>query len=270
MHLVEDDIAEEMFRAMPHTPWAMFRKKRKLKQARDIMSMIVERTRRRAQSSSLLAAFERLGLNGDVLRDEVLLMLLAGHHTTGTAAAWMLYHLAEDPSLARKLADEAGTVSDEGGELTPLSIRAAATSRAYVQEVLRLYPSTYWMSRELQRDQEVGGRTLRRGTSLLVAQWHLHRDPRFWRDPDTLDLDRAWLSNPAYMPFGFGGRACVGLNVAMIELQMIALEFAAALEADIVSAVPPGAPKASVTLVPPEIRLRIKARPASRAARVAA
>ena len=45
VHLVEDDLAEEMFRALPHTPWAYLRKKRKLRWAREIMSAVVERTR---------------------------------------------------------------------------------------------------------------------------------------------------------------------------------------------------------------------------------
>ncbi len=260
VHLIEDDLAEEMFRALPHTPWAHARKKRKLRAARRIMTDVVERTRRRATSISLMRALESLGLDDEVLRDEALLMLLSGHHTSGTAAAWVLYHIATDPNLARRLAQEAASISDAAGELTPLAIRSASLSRAVVQEVLRLYPSTYWMSRELQHDQSVGGVALKRGTSVLISQWHLHRDPRFWRDPERFDLDRAWAANPAYMPFGFGGRACVGLNVAMIELQMIALEFATAFEAEVVSQLPAEAPKPSVTLVPPPIRMTLKAR----------
>ena len=187
-------------------------------------------------------------------------MLLAGHHTSGTAAAWILYHLAADPDLARRMAVEAAKLSDANGELTPLAIRSASLSRAYVHEILRLYPSTYWMSRELRHDQDVAGVQLRRGTSLLISQWHLHRDPRFWTEPEKLDLTRSWTPNPAYMPFGFGGRACVAMNVALIELQMVALEFALAFEAAPAAAAPPGLPRPSITLVPPPIQLRIRTR----------
>lgn len=244
----EDDLAADMFRVLPRAPWRA-------------MSLVVERTRARAGGSSLLRALEELGLAGDALRDEILLILLAGHHTTGTAAAWMLFHIAADPALAASLAEEARRVSGGEGEISALAVRGAALSRGLALEVLRLYPSTYWMSRELKADQEVAGRRLKRGASLVFSQWHLHRDPRFWPEPERLCLDRGWLSNPAYMPFGFGGRACVGTGLALAELQLIALEFALAFDARVVSAQPLPAPKASVTLVPPPIALRLAVRP---------
>ena len=260
VHLVEDDLAEGMFRLLPHTPWAYARKKRKLRWAKDIMGLVVERTRKRAAANSLFTTFETMGLQGSDLQDEILMLLLAGHHTSGSAAAWLLYHLAADHGLAGRLADEARRISDQDGELTPLAIRSAPLSRAFVQEILRLYPSTYWTSRELRRDQDVGGQRLRRGTSLMLSPWQMHRDPRYWSEPARFDLTRSWTSNPAYMPFGFGGRACVGLNVAMLELQLIALEFALCFEARLASPTLPGPPKPSVTLVPPAIRLRLQAR----------
>ena len=223
------------------------------------MSEVVERTRTRATDVSLLAAFENMGLEGETLRDEVLLMLLAGHHTTGTAAAWMFYHLGIDPGVAEAIAYEARELSDGTGELTPSSIKSASVSRAFVQEILRLYPSTYWMSRETKRDIEVGGHHLRRGTSLIISPWHLHRDARIWDRPDELRLDRSYGGKP-YMPFGLGPRACVGMGVALLELQLIALEFASAFEFDVTSEVPAAPPKPSVTLVPSEIRLALRPR----------
>lgn len=257
---VEDDLAADIFRALPRTPWARARGLRKLAAARAAMSLVVERMRRRATAVSLLRALEGLGLEAEALRDEILLILLAGHHTTGTAAAWMLYHVAADPGLAAELAAEAGRMSGADGEITALSVRSAALSRALALEVLRLYPSTYWMSREIKSEQTIAGHRFRRGTSIVISQWHLHRDPRFWEEPERLRLDRNWLANPAYMPFGFGGRACVGMNVALIELQLIALEFALVFEPRVLSAQPPSAPKPSVTLVPPPIELGLALR----------
>jgi cytochrome P450 len=253
---IEDDLAADIFRALPRTPWARARQRGRLAAARQVMSLVVERTRRRATAVSLLHALEGLGLAADALRDEILLILLAGHHTTGTAAAWMLFHIAADPALAADLAAEAERMSGADGEVTGLSVRSAALSRALALEVLRLYPSTYWMSREIKIPQVIAGCRFRRGASIVISQWHLHRDPRFWDEPERLKLDRNWLANPAYMPFGFGGRACVGMNVALIELQLIALEF----ESRVLSAQPPAAPKPSVTLVPPPLELGLAPR----------
>jgi cytochrome P450 len=181
-------------------------------------------------------------------------MLLAGHHTTGTAATWLLYHLATEPELAEKLAAEAEALSDDAGELTPHAMKRANVSKSFVQEILRLYPSTYWMSRETKRPIELAGVKLRTGTSLIMSPWHLHRDPKFWKNPSEFDCNRDYTSK-AYMPFGFGARACVGMMVSTIELQIMALEFAAAFALSVVSKVPADPPKPSVTLVPSDVRL---------------
>ena len=259
--LVEADINDEMFRVMPVTPWARRGKRRRLAQARAMMSQVVARACQRAAPGSLLTALQEGGLAGDALRDEVLMMLIAGHHTTGAASAWVLHAIAADPELAAGLARESARLSDGDGETTALSLRSATTSRALAYEMLRLYPSVHWISRDLVADQAVGGRHLAAGTTLIVAQWHLHRDPRFWDDPEALRLDRNWTANPAYMPFGFGPRACTGMAVASIMLQLISLEFAMAFEARLTH--PVGPPKASITLVPPPIRLALTVREAS-------
>ena len=258
VHLIEDDLAVGMFQIMPDAPWVYRRKQRKLRQARQMMAFVVDRVRAKAGASSLFAAFEKIGLGGDDLQDEVLMLLLAGHHTSGSAAAWILYHLALDPNLAARIAAEAAAVSDQGDRPTPIAIRRASLSRAFASEILRLYPSTYWTSRELKVDQVIAGKRLRRGTSLILSPWHLHRDPRHWAEPGEFRLDRNWTANPAYLPFGFGGRACVGLNVAMLELQMLALEVARSADVEIMSAVPAARPRPSITLVPPPIALRFR------------
>jgi cytochrome P450 len=264
VRLVEDDIAAEMFRILPTTPWERIRRRRAIARARSMMALVVERTCDRAASSSLLTALRGLGLKGDALRDEVLILLLAGHHTTGAAATWMLYHLASDPSLALALLDEAERLSDAGGEMTSAGLRAAQHSRGLAQEVLRLYPSSYYMARDVQQDTDVAGCRLGRGTTVIISQWQLHRDPRFWSDPLSIRLDRGWSSNPAYMPFGFGPRACTGMALAVQMLQMLALEFSAAFSARVASPLPVPDPKPSITLVPPDICLSIDAAPGRR------
>ncbi|MEM7620854.1 MAG: cytochrome P450 [Pseudomonadota bacterium] len=257
VHLTEDDLAEEIFRALPHTPWSYIRKKRKLGKARQIMSSVVERVEDLAQDDSLITAFQNLGLQGKDLRDEILLMFLAGHHTTGTAATWLLYHLGTQPKLAHSIAKEASQIVDASGELTPQKIKNAHISRSFAQEVLRLYPSSYWMSREVKRPTSLWGHRLKTGTSLIISPWHLHQDPKYWERPQLFDITRDHNKNPAYIPFGYGGRACVGLAVALLELQLVALEFASTFDIEVVSKVPADPPKPSVTLVPSEVKLRM-------------
>ncbi len=218
------------------------------------MSGIVERTRQRASASSLLHALEELNLSDEEIRDEVLMILLAGHHTTGTAAAWVLYHLAADETLCARVAAEAAAVTNADGEIVASKLTRAPISQSVVREVLRLYPSAWWFSREVKRPIEIAGRGIKRGTSLLISPWAFQRDPRFWEKPDQFDATRP-ATNRAYFPFGAGPRACVGMGMAMLELQILALEIAAAFTLSVTSEVPPPAPKPSITLIPPPIRI---------------
>lgn len=261
--LAEDDLAAKVFQVLPDLPWVHLRKKRKLAAARQTMAEVVEKTRRRATDASLIRTYETIGLDDETMRDEILLMLLAGHHTSGTAMAWTLYHIAIDPEMAWRLAEEARMVVTEAGELTASSIRRAPVSKSFVQEVVRLYPSTYYMSRETKREHVIEGVRLRKGTSLVISPWQYHRDPRFWSNPDEFDTHREFAGDH-YMPFGVGPRACVGLSVAMLELQLLALEFAAALDATVTTQVPAPPPKPVITLVPPSIGLSVKPREAAR------
>lgn len=256
--LVEDDLAADIFKVLPDLPWVRARKKARMRHGRAQMMHVVERAKDRAGQASILRALDALKLTPAELGDEVLLLLLAGHHTTGTAAAWLLYHIAADPALAARLAAEARAVSDDTGEAVPGRLPGASTSLAVVREVLRLYPSAWWLSREVKQRMELGGRTLKPGTSLLISPWHMHRDPKYWANPDKFDLERKF-AGPAYLPFGAGPRACVGMGVGMLELQLLALEFAAAYELRPLAGPPPG-PKPSITLIPPPMLLGLRLR----------
>lgn len=257
---IEDDLAADMFKIHPDWPWVRRDKKRKMTKARQIMLLVVERSMGKATSSSLLSSLQTLKLTPQEITDEILLLLLAGHHTTGSAAAWLLYHLATNPALCDEIAGEARRVCDAGGEVRADQLPSATTSLSAVYETLRLYPSAYWLSREAKRSVEFAGMRFRRGTSFIMSAWHLHRDPRYWQSPEQFDIHRAHTKNPAFIPFGAGPRACVGMGLGVLELQLLALEFSATLEMRLLSPFPAPAPKASVTLIPPLIELQASLR----------
>jgi cytochrome P450 len=261
VRLIEDDLADDLFRVFPLSPWASYARRKRRETARKAMSLVVQRVRARAHDASILRALESLGLSDEELSNEVLTMLLTGHHTTGSSAAWLVYHLATEPGLAEAIAAEAAAASDQNGEVRVDRLKSAPLSLALVREVLRLYPSAWWFSRETKKMLEFGGRKLKRGTSLIIAPWQLHRDPRHWEDPDAFRLDRSY-GNKAYLPFGLGPRTCVGMGLAMLELQLIALEFASAFSFGQVTPYPAPRPIPSVTLIPPQMQIDIRIREA--------
>lgn len=257
VYVAERHMADSLFRIFPRMPIRYFRDRLELKRSREIMSVVVDRVRSRATSTSLLRSLESLNLTADELRDEILLLLLAGHHTTGNAAAWVLYFLATEPGLADKIRNEAQTLATESGEVDPLRLPRAEFSLCLARETLRLYPPFYWFSREVKRPVELGGRMLRKGTSLIISPWQIQRDPRNWDEPNKFRVDRTYNS-PAFLPFGLGPRACVGIGLGLLELQLLALEMTSACDVEILSEVPAAEPKPAVTLLPPRIRLRLR------------
>ncbi len=254
---VENDISDEMFRLLPLLPWERKRRERQRAQARSAMLDIVRRVRDRVAHTSAVEVLSQAGLADDELCDEVLALLLAGHHTTAAGIAWILHHLSSDPALLDAIRDEAIEASRDG-EMSSASLKDAAISSAFVKECLRLYPSGWWYVREAQKDMSFAGQQLRRGSVMMICPWLFHRDPRHWDDPEAFRIDRDYGSRH-FIPFGTGPRACVGMGLAMLEMQLIVLEFAGAF--DLKSFPDDLRPVGSVTLQPPRIIVEVQPAP---------
>jgi cytochrome P450 len=259
VHLIEYELEQDMFRIIPRGPRSWLRRRRKYAEAHRIMALIVRRVRDNAGASSVLGSLQELGLSDEDIRDEILTMLLAGHHTTASAAVWLLYYLTTEPGLADRIARECALITDSSGDIVAADLKNAPVSLALAREVLRLYPSAWWFSRETKQPVEIAGHKLPKGASLLICPYQLQRHPDYWRDPDRFSLDRTY-NNKSYVPFGVGPRTCVGMGVALLELQLLALEFAAAYRLSVKSEYPAPPPRVSVTLIPPPIELSLAIR----------
>jgi cytochrome P450 len=156
------------------------------------------------------------------LRDEVATLFLAGHETTALALSFALDLLARNPAAAETLEAEVDRVL--GKRTARLQdVAALAYTDAVVRESMRLYPPAYAIGREALEDREVAGWVIPRGAQVLVPQWVVHRDARWFADPDAFRPERwldgleARLPRFAYFPFGGGARVCVGNHFAMLE-----------------------------------------------------
>jgi cytochrome P450 len=257
--LVEADMERELFELLPPAPWTLRTRKRKRAEAALLLDLVVRRVRARANASSALASLMALNLSDAAIRDEVVTMLVAGHHTTGSAAAWLLYFLATEPALLERINAEAKTITGPDGEIRGAELSQAPLSLNLVREVLRLYPSAHWFTREALVDLDIDDTTVRRGQTVIIAPWLLHRHPAYWEAPHTFRLGRSY-GGPAYLPFGAGPRACLGMGIAMLNLQLLALEIASTFDIAVTSPVPAPPPKSSVALIPPDIRLKLQLR----------
>ncbi|HEY0213925.1 MAG TPA: cytochrome P450 [Paenirhodobacter sp.] len=166
--------------------------------------------------------------------DQVAIFFLAGHETSASALAWALYLLATHPKWQDRVATEARSVLPASApDLSDLSQLRA--SRAVFRETLRLYPPVPMFVRESRCPVHFRGRSIAKGSQIVISPWHLHRHDRIWDNPDGFDPAR-WDSEngraaarAAYIPFSTGPRVCPGAGFAMAEgpllLSMILREF---------------------------------------------
>lgn len=257
---VEAAVAERMFRPpfLPRWPGDMRRETEQLHAARQTIELVLRRVRASPQKSGVIRGLEAAGLDDEALAAEVLGLLIAGHHTSGATMGWLVHHLAEDPELAEMIAIEADETLDSLEGNDDARLKQATLSHAFVSEILRLYPAGWWTSREVFAPVELGGKDFAVGDMLMIAPWQMHRDERLWFRPGELRLDRAF-TEPAYMPFGVGPRACIGMSIAWFELQLFVLQVASALRFSRVTAGAPK-PKPSITLLFPPSRYAVFAR----------
>ena len=188
------------------------------------------------------------------LRDQLITFLFAGHETTALGLTYALRALGHHPTARERLREELAEVTgDEPPGLADLP-ELSYTDR-FVRETLRLYPPAYALFREATEDTELGDYRIPAGSKLSLPQIHVHRDGRFYDDPESFRPDR-WTDGTerpeyAYFPFGGGPRHCIGMRFARMELKLVVATVLAAVDVD-----PVGGPdidfEPGVTLRPAE------------------
>ena len=189
------------------------------------------------------------------LRDEVLTLLLAGHETNANVLGWTFYLLAQRPDAEQRLHDEARAVLGGRAAFTAADLDRLAYTRMVMQEGLRLYPPGWFVGRQANADVQLGGYTVPRGTMVMMSQYVMHRDARYFEEPERFKPER-WegdfqdrLPRCAYFPFSAGDRHCIGEGFAWQEAMLILATLAERWKFELV----PGQnirPRPSVTLRP--------------------
>lgn len=230
----------------------------------DYVDQLIEARRRSSPTggrrdllSLLLTATDDTGgaLSAVQIRDEVVTMILAGHETTAQLLSWALYLLAVNPAAADRLHGE--VLREVGGKPPTYGDLPHLTyARHVVYEALRLYPPVYSIGRQAIRDVDLAGWRLRAGELVVVSPWVVHRDPRWFDEPERF-LPERWEapgvgSGFRFLPFGGGERACLGQPLVAIEAPLVLARMAQRF------AVEPPAGAAAPTIDP-----RVSLRPAS-------
>ena len=238
-----------------------------------VYRIIAERQARRHSEphgdllSMLMSAMDEDGsqMTPKQLRDETMTLFLAGHETTALTLAWTWYLLSENPSAEARLHEELRDVLGCRAPSVP-DLEKLPYLHAVINEVLRLYPPAYILARTSIAPSSIGGYDFPVGTTILVSQWVMHRDARYYDDPSAFRPER-WLDGlagrlpaGAYFPFGDGPRRCIGQGFALLESALVIATIARKFRFKLVPG-HPVVPEPLVTLRPKHgIRMTIHAR----------
>ncbi len=197
-----------------------------------VFALIDERRRSGEERSDLLSLLLRARdedgtrMTDRQLRDEVVTLFLAGHETTALTLSWSFSLLSRHPEKRLALERELADVLD-GRAPSVADLPRLRYTEAVVHESLRLFPPAYVLGREAIEAGEIGGFAVPAGTTVFVAPWVLHRDPRYFDAPGEFRPER-WLDGlqgrlprGAYLPFGGGPRLCIGQSFALMEASLL-------------------------------------------------
>jgi len=188
------------------------------------------------------------------LRDETITLFLAGHETTASTLSWTWWLLAQNPAVEKKLHSELDAVLGVRAPTFDDMPKLVYTGHV-ITESLRLYPAAWGMARLADEDHEIAGYPVAKGMGVAMAQWVVHRDPRWYDAPEEFRPER-WendlmkrLPKFAYFPFGGGPRQCIGNAFALMEAALILATIARKFRLRLVAG-HPVVPLASITLRP--------------------
>lgn len=169
------------------------------------------------------------GMTEQQLRDESLILFVAGHETSANALAWTWYLLGQHPDIEAKVLKESQEVLKN--RLTTFAdIPQLSYSKQVLQEVMRLYPPAWIMDRVPLEDDKLGDFDLPKETIVNLFVYGAHHNPKYWKNPEQFDPERftkkALKKRPSfsYFPFGGGPRLCIGQQFAYMEMQLVLAE----------------------------------------------
>jgi cytochrome P450 len=185
--------------------------------------------------SLLLSARDEEGnsLSLEELKDQVLLLLFAGHETLTSAIASFCLLLAQHPDVMAKVrAEQQQFPATE--PLTLEQLKQMTYLEQVLREVLRLIPPVGGVFRTVINACEFGGYEIPKGWSVVSGITQTHQDSQLYPEPDRFDPDRFSLERSAkpfsYVPFGGGLRECLGKEFARLEMKLFAAKIVRELE----------------------------------------
>ena len=201
-------------------PWILWRQMprpgyRKHLNAMDdyLYSIIRERRENKAGLPDLLQHLIDAGLSDDIVRDQILTMLIAGHDTSTALLAWTFALLGQHPEVHARVVEEVGNREKH------------ILLDQVIKESLRLYPPIHIGNRRVAKEMKFKEGSIPAGKRMFYSIYLTHRDPEIWENPDQFCPERYTRGRKtppySYVPFGGGPRACIGAAFGQAEARLV-------------------------------------------------
>jgi cytochrome P450 len=201
--------------------WIVWRKiprpgfKKHLKVLDDYLYRIIVDRRTAGFEPDLLQHLIDAGLTDEVIRDQMLTMLIAGHDTSTALMAWTFALLGQHPEIHKRVVREVDTM-----DKSPLLDQV-------IKESLRLYPPIHIGNRHIAEEMEFneGRGSIPANERMFYSIYLTHRDPDIWENAESFCPERFARGRKtppfSYVPFGGGPRACIGAAFGQAEARIV-------------------------------------------------
>jgi Cytochrome P450 len=224
---------------LPLPEWLMRDRNRKADQANNILSSLVAKlmNERRANGrdenrKDLLTLLmqtrddDNHPMPDQFVRDNILTLFMAGHETTANTLVWALHYLDRTPEVLENLHAEVDSVLN-GRAPALADLHNLPYTLMVIKETMRIEPTVAIIPRALLEDVELAGYRLEKDSVVFIPPYIVHRDSRWWKNPEQFDPNRFSEANElaipkyAYLPFGGGPRICIGNHFSLMEAQIL-------------------------------------------------
>ncbi|KAE8700127.1 serine/threonine-protein kinase AFC2-like isoform X1 [Hibiscus syriacus] len=199
-----------------------------------LLNQVIEEHRavesRKKDFVSIVMQLQKDGMFEDLTQDNIKAILLdmfvGGTDTSATTAEWIMAELLRHPNAMKKVQQEVRNVVGNKSKVDQEDIAKMDYLKCVVKETLRLHPPVVIVLRKTPASVKLRGFDIPSNTTVMINAWAIHRDPKWWENPEEFIPERFENSSIDfqgqdfhYIPFGFGRRGCPGMpfGVASVE-----------------------------------------------------
>jgi cytochrome P450 len=124
--------------------------------------------------------------------------------------------------VQQKIYEELQAIESETQDLVE-QLQKMSYTNAVLNEAMRLYPPAWITDRENITDDNLLGHNVKKGTLIGISFYELHRNPKYWQNPEAFSPERFLGEQKKeslryFYPFGAGPRMCIGFGFAIYEM----------------------------------------------------